>query len=250
MTTLRGAAALVLAIGATLALSGCGNAQQPSANPTSVQDDSTAIAYECGGHAVPASAVESPQGLEALSPAGREAVDTATYEGIEPLMLAPEADWVLAAERSDAIDLLRPTTATDETHELVSIEHIVDSPNLEPGWYVMSHSPCSLQVDLGELEGATVTLDPAHPLDAESTEIALLVTERACNSGKDAEGRVETVEIIETDTEVRFVVGIAPRNVAAFCPSNPATPHLLTLDAPLGDRDVIDAALVPARELR
>lgn len=57
------------------------------------------------------------------------------------------------------------------------------------------------------------------------------------------------IELIETETTVEFVLGIESRGGAQNCPSNPPTPFTLELAAELGDRTILDAGLVPARQL-
>lgn len=99
------------------------------------------------------------------------------------------------------------------------------------------------------VDNASVTLDPARPPDPASSELHVLVTERDCNSGDDAEGRVELVSLDEDDEAVTFSVGVRPHNKPANCPSNPPTPFTIVLNEPLGDRDVLDGSKDPARAL-
>ena len=61
---------------------------------------------------------------------------------------------------------------------------------------------CALRIDLGGLVEARVALDPAALPEAGDERISLLVTESACNSGDPATGRVELVELVETESTV------------------------------------------------
>ena len=212
--------------------------------------------HDCQGTPVPSDAFAGEPSLDDLTPAGRDALKSATYEGIEPLVVTDGDGWFVVTETDETIVLLRTldaATAPEDgpvgDHELISVEHVVDASNLDPGWYVMKHTVCSLRVDLGGLTAAEVQLDPATPPDANAREIALLVTERECNSGKDATGRIEVVRLTETESTVEFVLGVAPRGGAQACPQNPQTPFVIELDEPLGARSIVDAGLVPAREL-
>ncbi len=84
----------------------------------------------------------------------------------------------------------------------------------------------------------------------ESDHLALLVTEFACNSGQDATGRVELVEIAETESTVELVIGVRPSGAReASCQGNPATPFTIDLERPLGGRVILNAAVVPSREI-
>lgn len=97
-------------------------------------------------------------------------------------------------------------------------------------------------VSAGTAEIADWTVDGA--IDRTSTMIPLLVTERACNSGETAEGRIQAlVELSEAGVTVTITV--VPRPGAHDCPSNPATPFLLELPEPLGDRALLDGGAEP-----
>ena len=98
----------------------------------------------------------------------------------------------------------------------------------------------------------SLTLDPDAPPRADDRELSLLATEWSCNSGQPATGRIEVVEVVETETTVELVVGAAPRDeegVAYTCISNPPTPFTVELERELGDREIFDASVVPAQEI-
>ena len=87
--------------------------------------------------------------------------------------------------------------------------------------------------------------------ESDDERIALLVTESACNSGGQATDRVELVELVETETTVGVVIGVRPHEdgMARTCISNPPTPFTVDLEEPLGDRAIMNAAVVPQREI-
>lgn len=87
-------------------------------------------------------------------------------------------------------------------------------------------------------EAATWTLATAPQPD--DTTLSLVVEERACSGGDTAEGRIR-VEVAVTDDEVRLDVSVVPKPGAHTCPGNPGTPHVVSLDEPIGDRLVVDA---------
>jgi hypothetical protein len=76
----------------------------------------------------------------------------------------------------------------------------------------------------------------------------VLVTEHACNSGEDARGRITVAAIDEDDDSVTVTLAVRPRGGAQECPSNPETPFVIELSAPLGDRALLDGSSVPARD--
>ncbi|MGI8999064.1 MAG: hypothetical protein ACR2GO_05090 [Candidatus Limnocylindria bacterium] len=95
---------------------------------------------------------------------------------------------------------------------------------------------------------ASFRVAPGVALDPEMTEIGVLVTEQACNSGEDAQGRILEPEIIGGADSVTVVFAVRPRGGGQDCQSNPETPFLLTLDEPLGDRQLLDGSEDPARD--
>jgi|GEM_PF-1168681 len=112
-----------------------------------------------------------------------------------------------------------------------------ESPDPEP---VASVGP-----DLGL---ASFRVAPNVALTADMTEIEVLVTERACNSGEDAKGRIEEPVVTVGAESVTVVFAVRPRGGAQDCPSNPETPYVMVLDEPLGDRVLLDGSEVPPRD--
>ncbi len=111
------------------------------------------------------------------------------------------------------------------------------SPDPEP---VTSFGP-----DLGL---ASFRVAPDVALTADMTEIEVLVTERACNSGEDASGRIEKPVVTVGAESVTVVFSVRPRGGLQECPSNPETPYVLVLDEPLGDRVLLDGSDVAPRD--
>jgi len=172
----------------------------------------------------------------------------AIHDDGAPLILENEDDWYLVAQDDESILIMR-TVAPEEVglygppgsdREVIEVSKFSEATNVADGWYVMGHSFCPLTIDLGGLEVPTVALDPAHAPDPSATELQLLVTERACNSGQPADGRVKLVSLVETEDTVTVTIGVKPRSGDANCPSNPATPFTVTLEEPIGDRTLID----------
>ena len=251
MAALTRWSALAIGLSVSALLTACASPADTGAAPPAAD-----ASHDCQGTPVPASALKGEPSLDELTPAGREAVASASYEGVDPLGLGADDGWFVVSESGESIVLLRsvdPGTAGPEgprgDQELITIGYIADAPNLDPGWYVTQHTLCSLRVSLGSLTAADVVLDAATPVDPGSREVALLVTERECNSGQDAAGRIRVVRLLETETTIEFVLGVEPRGGDQACPENPATPFVLELAAPVGGRTLIDAALLPARTL-
>lgn len=205
-----------------------------------------------------ADAIKARTPLSGLSAAGSAALELATWDDGSPLILENPDQWWVGSESSDTIVLLRefvPLPAdgsfdsvdvTGADHELFMIQNVGDAVNRPAGWYVMANALCALTVDLGELTVPRVQLDPTMLPEADSSELHLLVTEQQCNSGEDAEGRVEIVRLDEDGTSISLVLGVSPRRdvTAVTCQGNPHTPFTVTLAEPIGDRAILDTAFV------
>ena len=113
-------------------------------------------------------------------------------------------------------------------------------------WLLTSAGPCSQRlVTDANLGDADVTLAAAHsPGDA---SVDLLVHERACASGESAEGRIKLIELNETTEQIQLRIGVRPRDGDQDCQDNPPTPFTIDLTEPLGDREIVDASVLPPR---
>jgi hypothetical protein len=97
---------------------------------------------------------------------------------------------------------------------------------------------------------ATWALDPAFPTPAaDTTELHILVWERACSGGSLATGRISNPLVESTSADVTITVGVRPLPLASgqimACPGPPGTPLVLRLSEPLGQRTLLDGGLVP-----
>ena len=242
--------ALLLGVLAT-AVGGCAaevGPDGPAADPGAPAASGT---YDCMGTPIPAEALSDPRPATELDEDGRAALRGLEVPEIDP------AEWTIASSGSAEVVLLRELAEPDDhgagdvrTHERMVIS-IVDAPNIpsSPAWMMTALGTCALAGDAPGAGTATVTLDPAQPPDPGSAEVSILVTEMACNSGEDAEGRVAVASLRETDDVVEVVIAVRPRGGGQTCPSNPPTPFTLTLDDPLGDRELLDASVVPPRPI-
>ena len=244
----RGLVVAVLVLG----VAGCAAADDPGDAPTS---PAIADGYLCDHVSISREAVETRVPVGAIDEPGRVALSEALWDDGSPVALPPEEGWYLATMTDDLVAVMRDVEVVPDPssmgllrdHELLTVERVDDATNLAPGWYVGQSGTCALTVDLGDLTVPEVQLQ--SPLDPQSTELALLVTENSCNSGEDAAGRIEVVRLEETDDTVSLVLGVRPRGGAQNCPSNPATPFTVTLSQPLGERQVMDASLADPRPL-
>lgn len=116
-------------------------------------------------------------------------------------------------------------------------------------WTLDRTGRCDLQPEIRPgLDLAMFRVDPGEELTPETTEVDVLVSELACNSGQDAEGRIRVDRIVPGDSSVIVVIATAPRGGDHECPGNPETPFLLELPEPLGDRALLDGYSIPPRD--
>jgi hypothetical protein len=86
----------------------------------------------------------------------------------------------------------------------------------------------------------------APPPTAGATQLAILLREQDCASGKPPEGRVLPPTIVLGATAILVAIGI--RELAnADCPYNPAHPMELVLPEAIGSRGLFDASQYPPR---
>lgn len=234
-----------------LLLTGCGGTPDTGgagSTPTPTADGST---VNCGGSVYDPEALADAPPVSSLPEGPAGAVDDAGAPAFDPSL-----DWKVAHQSDDRVDLVRELDEPVDklggdvrTHASRTLELITDAGNVADGWLLTSSSRCAQRlVTDGDLGDADLALAEAPSPDA--TSIDLLVVERACASGQSAEGRVELVELAETADEVQLRIGVRPRDAdGADCQGNPGTPFTVELSDPLGDRDIVDASVVPPRPL-
>jgi hypothetical protein len=93
-----------------------------------------------------------------------------------------------------------------------------------------------------DAEPATWQVDPSFMPQADSTQIPIMVVERACSSGTPTTGRMK-VDIGYTPTAVTIGIDVTPLGGDQDCVLVP-TPYVVELDEPLGDRQLVDANAV------
>jgi hypothetical protein len=237
------AGAVLVVIGS--ACGGTSTARLPSSSPpTAVDPDTVAVNVTCGGPAFPASVLSE-----------RGSAETA---------MGPEADALRALlARPEADDLLPPTGWRTAVHTedtvvfIADVEAIGDEPTFadvtlelaDGAWQMHGFGQCRPVADVGPGLGLAEFRVAAHEtLGPETTEIDVLVTERACNSGGDARGRIVEPAIIPRADAMVVVFGVVPRSGDQSCQGNPETPARLVLPEALGDRTLLDGSAVPPRD--
>ncbi|WP_030455977.1 hypothetical protein [Herbidospora cretacea] len=190
--------------------------------------------YACGGEPVPLAALTGPPATR-LGPDGQAALRGSEVRAPDDL----EA-WHIVEETGDRVALISRLDGALQSHRYLLIERF--GPN--NGWHMRRSGGCSLRRVFPGLADADLAFGSSS-----GTRLNLLVTERGCASGQPATGRVELVELEETEQEVRVAVAIRPKYGSATCQGNPPTPFTVELSRTLGDRSVVNAGVHPARRL-
>lgn len=245
---------VLAAVAIAVLLAGCGsrNPSMPVGGDGAPASSPEGLAVDCGGSVYHPHALADAPSVSSLPAGPAGAVDDLGEPAFDP-----SKDWKVVHQSADRVDLVRELDQPVErfpgdvrTHESRTVELITDAPNVPDGtWLLTSSGACAQRLvtddDLGDADLAL-----AEAPAPQATSLDLLVVERACASGQSAEGRVELVELAETADQVRLRIGVRPRDVdSATCPGNPATPFTVELGQPLGDREIVNASVVPPRPL-
>lgn len=114
-------------------------------------------------------------------------------------------------------------------------------------WQLASSGGCMPELALPEgVTRAEWRIDPAFPApDPAADSIHVLLTERACASGRPPLGRVLDPQVTSTAEAVTIVLLVRSLPGGQDCQGNPEFPFEVPLSEPLGDRRLLDGALFP-----
>jgi hypothetical protein len=85
---------------------------------------------------------------------------------------------------------------------------------------------------------------------ASDSTVTLSVSEFQCTGSRDPRPFLHDPVVVETDDAVTVYATTTPITEAANCPGNPSVERVITLDEPIGTREVRDGSLFPARPVR
>jgi len=227
----------------------------PGAPPAAAPDDHDEVTgpdgYWCAHRHIPQRVLDDVQYAEDLGAAGIAAL---TEAGMWPTIEAMPKAWTVVSFSEHELLLFTDRLTMQPGGWLLEgapPDHQVTELHREDvAWSLTQESLCALRRDLGELDLADVELDPAHPPRAGDEEIHLLVTERACNSGLPATGRVELESGFYDGVIMEVTIGVRPTGEPADCAENPPTPFVFELKSPWVEGAIVrDATYLDPREL-
>lgn len=163
--------------------------------------------------------------------------------GVEAGGFEEDYRWSMAARTDDQLVLFGQPIDPDGERSWADARF----ERRDGAWTPIGWGGCWVQIEAIGLGPATVGLDPSRPPDPESTEIWLLINELACASGRAPTDREIVPVVSETDDTVTVIVLVAPVEGGAECPGNPWHGITVSLDAPLGSRQLLDGHRYPAQ---
>lgn len=156
--------------------------------------------------------------------------------GVEAGGFDEDVTWSIASRTDDELVLFGQRDDATEGSPWVDARF----ERRDGAWRPSGWGGCWVEISAVGLGPASVGTDPDDPPDASSTDLALLINEQACASGQAPVDREIVPVVTETDDTVTIVVLVAPVEGGADCPGNPWHPITVTLEAPLGERQLLD----------
>jgi hypothetical protein len=241
-----------------LLLNGC----QASLNPSSVQPPVTSasplatespsatesvlagVAATCGDDIVfAAAALNGPGNAQFELDAAAEALRAFLAEPHADEVNFPAVGWHRVFETPNRVLFVAPRQGGDPWAQVAFVRS-------GAAWTLDLFGACAPHIVLaGGLGIADWWLDPALPRPGpKDRAFTALVLERACASGHSSDGRIAPPLVAYAPDAVSLIFGVRPRPGAQDCPVNPPGRFRVTLDQPLGDRQLLDGGSLPPRD--
>jgi hypothetical protein len=206
----------------------------------------TSIAVTCGSEPFPLEALDAPTGAEDAEGPEFDAL-RATLQNFKAEFPGSDTwSWRLVRRDEASADFL---AQTDDIGAPGWVNVTISRD--QGGWLGVGMGQCDPKVVLSpEFGPASWALDPEFPTpEANTTELRILVWERACSGGAPATGRISAPAVVYGPATVTITLGVrpieVPRGYAITCPGPPGTPAILGLSEPLGSRQLLDGGSVP-----
>ena len=153
-----------------------------------------------------------------------------------------DAEFFIADRSGDSLSLFGPSETGDSFLS-------ANFRREDDQWRPSSWGGCRITISTPGFGAAATRLDPDLEPDPASTTLNLIINERECASGQAPVDREVVPVVIETEDQVEIITMVEPVSGGAECPGNPWFPVIVELDAPLGDRTVVDGHMYPGQDL-
>jgi hypothetical protein len=258
---MRSGALLAAGLAGAVLLAGCGSHEGPgsasdestgtAAYPSPLVTEGGELVVTCGGGTgFPVSVL--PDGLpdvltqpEAVQLFTDLLADPAYAGELATSVLAAgpdDTEWRVLRDDGDAYTLGLGSWSADGPGPDGSVMYV---QRHQGGWAWGGGGSCTLAPQLESGNTWVALSEPATPLDRESTSPVVGVTEDGCTGGRDPEPFLHDPVIVEEDDAVTVYWTSTPLDGAATCVANVPTELPLSLDEPLGDRELLDGSTYP-----
>lgn len=210
----------------------------------------------CGGQTFPGRALTAPTGAETGDAPHAAALRAFLATPNVDAEFLPDSGWRLANEAVGRALYLADDPAPPPPDERPSFVYVALEEGAETrlvdgtllgaeGWGIEGWGGCVPQRVVRD--GSAADWVPAGTPAPTSSTLDVLVHEVECSGSRDITGLIRPPEVIETDDEVvvTFTVEPLPPADGYECAGNPSTPYTVQLDAPLGERTLLDGHFVP-----
>ena len=221
---------LPLGLAVFLLAAACGDDESTVAS--SVPDDPVVDCATVGSF--PLSAIDS---IEPMDQRPEFVAAVADFLGDEEGQFWPQDDWQVLHETDDQAIVVHV-----DAPYLSSMT--IERTGGEWRWNgASSGGDCTLRLALPDGQGDVEWVLVEDPNPA-ATSILLTASERGCASGRAMGDRFNDPQVVETATRIAVVLSVQPLTGDQDCPGNPSLDVRIELDAPLGDREVVDGRSV------
>ena len=156
-----------------------------------------------------------------------------------------ETDWrVLTGDDSGVVLGLGRWTADGPPRD--GVTSMTVGPE-DGEWRLTGMGECQLAPLLDDGSAWVDVSAPDGGLDRTTTEPTVDVTERECASGRDPSEFLHDPHVVETDESVTVYWTSEPPRGAGNCMGSLPVEETLSLDEPLGDRELLDGSVYPPR---
>lgn len=114
-------------------------------------------------------------------------------------------------------------------------------------WVPRGWGGCRVEIQAEGFGPARLATESDQSFPADSTELSFVINEQECASGQAPTDREIIPIVTETEDTVSIVVLVERVEGDAECPENPWHPITITLESPLGSRELLDAHEFPPR---
>ncbi len=242
------------AVAAALLLSACSSSA--GAGPEEIEVEARlepAASFLCGEYEVTGETLANPVLASELDDSWFELMNGGQADLFTGILAHPEEWWVLE-ESEQELALFGPAplagSGSSADDRMLGFDHEVYSMVLRPdgspampmkegtNWDLGGATGCRLATDTAL---PAVSLDPAEPPAPGDAELHLLVIDHSCGGDTDMPGRIEVRRLEQTSEEIGLLIGVKPLPPGVHtCQGFPPTPYTLRLDAPIGERAILD----------